>query len=171
MKMSVIFGVLHMCLGIVMKGANTIHFRQRAVLWCEVVAGLIMLLGLFGWMYVLVLAKWLYPNDIDNYQTRADWAFNFFWTEPLKNGRESPIKTFSLEEYDKLSKQGIGYFNCTLPATVGCSQAPGPWCAYQRDYNSGRMTSVIAILISTFISQGGPLEPLPAHLLNQKGAK
>ena len=104
MKMSVIFGVLHMTIGIIMKGMNAIHFRQRAVLWTEVVAGIVILLGLFGWMDILIFAKWLLPNDIDNQQTRAEWAFNFFWTEPLKNGKESPMKAYSLEEYEKLSK-------------------------------------------------------------------
>lgn len=74
------------------------------MLWTEVVAGIVILLGLFGWMDVLIFAKWLLPNDIDNQQTRAEWAFNFFWTEPLKNGKESPMKAYSLEEYEKLSK-------------------------------------------------------------------
>ena len=104
MKMSVIFGVLHMTIGIINKGTNAIHFKQRAVLWAEVVAGLGILLGLFGWMDLLLFAKWLLPLDIGSTQTRAEWAFNFFWTEPLKNGKESPMKAFSLVEYEKLSK-------------------------------------------------------------------
>ncbi|MFN9901414.1 MAG: V-type ATPase 116kDa subunit family protein, partial [bacterium] len=57
MKMSVIFGVFHMTIGILIKGLNTINFGQKMKFWTEVFAGLVILLGLFGWMDSLIIAK------------------------------------------------------------------------------------------------------------------
>ena len=52
-----------MTMGIVTKGLNAVYNKQTLVLWTEVVTGLIILLGLFGWMDVLIIAKWLYPMN------------------------------------------------------------------------------------------------------------
>jgi len=66
MKLSVIFGVLHMSMGILHKGTNCVYFRDWPSLVTEVIAGLIILLGLFGWMDLLVIAKWLTPLNIED---------------------------------------------------------------------------------------------------------
>jgi len=66
MKLSVIFGVLHMTMGIITKGTNCVYFRDWATLGTEVIAGLIILWGLFGWMNLLIIAKWFFPIDIDS---------------------------------------------------------------------------------------------------------
>jgi len=58
MKMSVIFGVLHMSFGIINKGLNTVYFKQYISLVTEVFAGFIILYGIFGWMNVLIVAKY-----------------------------------------------------------------------------------------------------------------
>jgi V-type H+-transporting ATPase subunit a len=63
MKIAVIIGVAHMTMGIVTKGLNAVYNKQTLVLFTEVVTGLIILLGLFGWMDVLIIAKWLYPMN------------------------------------------------------------------------------------------------------------
>ncbi len=60
MKLSVIFGVFHMSMGIIIKGTNAIYFRKWAVLICEVFAGFIILFALFGWMDILIFLKWFY---------------------------------------------------------------------------------------------------------------
>jgi len=65
MKTSVIIAVFHMSMGIVIKGTNAIHFSRWMVLVFEVITGFIILFGLFGWMDVLIFAKWFYvmnPN-------------------------------------------------------------------------------------------------------------
>lgn len=72
MKLSVIFGVLHMTMGILHKGTNTIYFRDWPSFFTEVVAGLIILLGLFGWMDLLIMAKWLHPLNIDDDSPATD---------------------------------------------------------------------------------------------------
>ena len=73
MKMSVIMGVLHMQMGIFIKGTNSIYHGRWADLFTEVIAGTIILLGLFGWMDFLIFAKWFLPMDI---QTNAGTTTN-----------------------------------------------------------------------------------------------
>lgn len=60
MKLAVIVGVLHMSMGVVVKGMNGVYFGRWLSLIFEVVTGLIILLGLFGWMDYLILSKWTY---------------------------------------------------------------------------------------------------------------
>lgn len=66
MKMSVIFGVLHMSFGVFCKATNTIYFRRLTEFWTEVIAGLVILWGLFGWMDALIVAKFFRTYDIDH---------------------------------------------------------------------------------------------------------
>jgi V-type H+-transporting ATPase subunit a len=66
MKLAVIMGVLHMSIGIIIKGTNTVYFGRWADFWTEVVTGLSILLGLFGWMDLLVVGKWFHSVDIEN---------------------------------------------------------------------------------------------------------
>lgn len=63
MKISVIIAVAHMSMGIVVKGLNALYFKQKVVFWFEVVTGLIILNGLFGWMDALIIIKWFYPMN------------------------------------------------------------------------------------------------------------
>lgn len=66
MKISVIVGVLHMTMGIIAKGTNAIYFNQRLIFVFEVITGIIILLGLFGWMDVLIFSKWVYVMDANS---------------------------------------------------------------------------------------------------------
>ncbi len=66
MKLSVIVGVIHMSIGIIIKGTNSVYFRRWAVLFTEVITGLIILLALFGWMDILIYAKWFKRLDIED---------------------------------------------------------------------------------------------------------
>lgn len=61
MKLSVIMGIVHMTIGVIIKGANTIFRKDYPSLIFEVVTGLVMLLGLFGWMDLLIYGKWFFP--------------------------------------------------------------------------------------------------------------
>jgi V-type H+-transporting ATPase subunit a len=72
MKLAVIMGVLHMSIGIIIKGTNTIYFGRWADFWTEVAAGLCILLGLFGWMDALVIAKWFHRVDIEDTSASMD---------------------------------------------------------------------------------------------------
>lgn len=61
MKLSVILGVAQMCLGILMKGLNSIHFRKPIDFIFEFVPQIILMLCLFGYMDSLIVLKWLFP--------------------------------------------------------------------------------------------------------------
>lgn len=63
MKMAVIIGVAHMSMGIFTKGLNALYFNDKMVLFTEVVTGLVILLGLFGWMDILIFSKWTFQMD------------------------------------------------------------------------------------------------------------
>lgn len=63
--MSVIFGVLHMTMGVICKGTNTIYFKDYVSFITEVVFGIIILWGLFGWMDALIITKFFRTPDID----------------------------------------------------------------------------------------------------------
>lgn len=63
MKISVIIGVMHMSMGIVTKGLNAQYNNQQMVFWTEVITGLVILNGLFGWMDILIFIKWFYPMN------------------------------------------------------------------------------------------------------------
>ena len=54
-------------MGVVTKGANAIYFGRWVVLFSEVVTGLIIMLGLFGWMDILIFAKWSYVMEPYSY--------------------------------------------------------------------------------------------------------
>jgi V-type H+-transporting ATPase subunit a len=66
MKISVIIGVIHMLMGIIMKGTNAIYFSRWADLFTEVFTGVIILVGLFGWMDILIYAKWFTNLNIED---------------------------------------------------------------------------------------------------------
>ena len=59
MKMSVIFGVAQMTLGIFMKSFNAIHFGRMVDLFFEFIPQLFLLMCLFGFMDLLIIVKWL----------------------------------------------------------------------------------------------------------------
>lgn len=72
MKMSVIFGVIHMSFGILMKGTNKLYYCQCMDLLTEVVAGFVILWGMFGWMDALILKKFFVTYDIDDCSNQKD---------------------------------------------------------------------------------------------------
>lgn len=60
MKLSVIYGVIHMSFGVIIKGTNLMMKKDIAGLLWEVIGGLVILLGLFGWMNLLIYGKWFF---------------------------------------------------------------------------------------------------------------
>lgn len=59
MKIAVIFGILQMTLGIILKGANSLHFKSKLDFFFEFIPQILLLLALFGWMDALIIGKWL----------------------------------------------------------------------------------------------------------------
>jgi V-type H+-transporting ATPase subunit a len=58
MKTAVIFGVLHMTLGILQKGINAAYHKNTLELFHEFFPQIIMLLCLFGYMDLMIIIKW-----------------------------------------------------------------------------------------------------------------
>jgi V-type H+-transporting ATPase subunit a len=59
MKMAVIFGVAHMSLAIFQKGLNALHHKNYIDFFNEFLPQIVLLLALFGYMDVIIIAKWL----------------------------------------------------------------------------------------------------------------
>lgn len=59
MKLSVILGVFHMLFGIVLKGINCIHFKNRLGFVFEFIPQIIFMSILFGYMDAMIFIKWL----------------------------------------------------------------------------------------------------------------
>lgn len=58
MKIAVIIGVLHMTLGVFVKGANAVFFKSKVDFFFEFLPQLMLLLALFGYMDLMIIAKW-----------------------------------------------------------------------------------------------------------------
>mmetsp|Transcript_32649 Transcript_32649/g.74017 ORF Transcript_32649/g.74017 Transcript_32649/m.74017 type:complete len:848 (+) Transcript_32649:139-2682(+) len=63
MKMSVIIGIFHMIVGIVLKFANSIHKRNAVDFICECIPMMVFMVCFFGFMDCMILYKWVTPLD------------------------------------------------------------------------------------------------------------
>lgn len=61
MKMSIIIGVTHMTLGLVMKVLNSVYWNNKLDLFFECIPQITLLLSLFGYLSALIFIKWNYP--------------------------------------------------------------------------------------------------------------
>ncbi len=59
MKLSIIAGVIHMLVGIFMKGFNALYFKNFIDFFFEFLPQLIFMMSTFGYMSVAVVLKWL----------------------------------------------------------------------------------------------------------------
>ena len=127
MKISVIVGVLHMTMGIVVKGLN--NWNNRIVFYFEVIAGLFILLGLFGWMDVLIITKWLYPMNpysVDpTMVARINAApsiisiminnFLLMGRQPFTNSTHSEVDIYMFESHREMSLTFVGLVIFVIP--------------------------------------------------------
>jgi V-type H+-transporting ATPase subunit a len=67
MKMSILLGVVHMNLGIVMSFFNNLYFRDRLSTICEFIPQMIFLNALFGYLCIAIVYKWLSAKTTDLY--------------------------------------------------------------------------------------------------------
>lgn len=59
MKLAVILGIFHMGFAIMLKGANAIYFKSAVDFICEFIPQFVFFIGLFGYMVLLIVWKWL----------------------------------------------------------------------------------------------------------------
>lgn len=69
MKTSVIFGVVQMTFGIVMKAFNSLYFGRLVDFFWEFIPQIVLLWVLFGFMDLLIFVKWLIPWQVPCQQT------------------------------------------------------------------------------------------------------
>jgi len=76
MKMSVIMGVTHMTVGIILSLFNMIHFKDWLSVFFEFFPQMVFLLGLFGYMDALIVMKWLINWDTPWYMKEFQGGFS-----------------------------------------------------------------------------------------------
>lgn len=59
MKLSVIFGVLQMSLGVFMKAFNSLYYKRYIDFFFEFIPQILLLLALFGFMDLIIIIKWM----------------------------------------------------------------------------------------------------------------
>lgn len=69
MKLSIIFGVIHMIFGVSMSVVNMVHFRQKISIILEFLPQMLFLLLLFAYMVVLMFLKWILYSSTPTYET------------------------------------------------------------------------------------------------------
>ena len=63
MKLAVIIGVLHMSCGIILKGVNSLYFRNWIDFVFEFIPQILFMICTFGLMDFMVIFKWLHKYD------------------------------------------------------------------------------------------------------------
>eukprot|EP00930_Biecheleria_cincta_P072273 TRINITY_DN596_c0_g1_i1.p1 TRINITY_DN596_c0_g1~~TRINITY_DN596_c0_g1_i1.p1 ORF type:complete len:845 (-),score=151.29 TRINITY_DN596_c0_g1_i1:54-2210(-) len=63
MKLSVLFGVLQMVVGVLLRWSNAIYEKSMTDFICECLPMMVFMLCFFGWMDVMILYKWVNPID------------------------------------------------------------------------------------------------------------
>jgi len=63
MKLSVLFGVLQMFVGVLLRWSNSFHEKNMVDFLFECIPMMIFLCCFFGWMDVMILYKWVHPID------------------------------------------------------------------------------------------------------------
>lgn len=59
MKISIVIGVIHMIIGITLKGLNALHFKRFAEFFFEFLPQIIFFISTFGYMVFCIFAKWM----------------------------------------------------------------------------------------------------------------
>eukprot|EP00828_Plagiopyla_frontata_P016565 TRINITY_DN21730_c0_g1_i2.p1 TRINITY_DN21730_c0_g1~~TRINITY_DN21730_c0_g1_i2.p1 ORF type:complete len:470 (-),score=10.91 TRINITY_DN21730_c0_g1_i2:2-1411(-) len=69
MKLSIIFGVVQIILGIILKGFNDYFFEKWVTFFADFVPQLVFFLALFGFMVVVIFVKWMtpFPDPSESY--------------------------------------------------------------------------------------------------------
>merc|ERR1712113_1234646 len=63
MKLSVLFGVLQMVVGVLLRWSNALYFSNMTDFVFECIPMMVFMLCFFGWMDVMILYKWVHPID------------------------------------------------------------------------------------------------------------
>ncbi|XP_076894621.1 V-type proton ATPase subunit a3-like [Bidens hawaiensis] len=67
MKMSILLGVAQMNLGIILSFFNALYFKNPVNVWFQFIPQMIFLNGLFGYLSLLIIVKWVTGSQADLY--------------------------------------------------------------------------------------------------------
>ncbi|XP_065053830.1 V-type proton ATPase 116 kDa subunit a 1-like isoform X2 [Rhopilema esculentum] len=62
MKLSIIFGVIHMTFGVVLSLYNHKHFNKPVNIFCEFIPQVLFLMCIFGYLVIMIFYKWIAYN-------------------------------------------------------------------------------------------------------------
>ena len=96
MKTSVVMGIIHMSLGILLKGLNALHFNRKLDFYHEFIPQLILLLALFGFMDILIIQKWLTNWDMIGDTSKTPSIINAMIGMFLKGGEIDPAREYEI---------------------------------------------------------------------------
>ncbi|XP_030370826.1 V-type proton ATPase 116 kDa subunit a [Scaptodrosophila lebanonensis] len=71
MKLSIIFGVLHMVFGICLSVENFVYFKQKAYIFLQFVPQILFLLLMFGYMVFMMFYKWVVYSPTTDVQANS----------------------------------------------------------------------------------------------------
>ena len=83
MKFSIIIGVFQMLVGIANKCLNALYFRDKRSLFLEGIPQFLLMFCSFGYMSILIVAKWL--TDFRGRESSAPSIIGFFLGFPSLN--------------------------------------------------------------------------------------
>lgn len=66
MKIAVIIAVMHMTLGLFIKGLNLLYYGEKMIIIMQLIPQLIFLIIVFGYMDYLIVFKWLHQWNGDS---------------------------------------------------------------------------------------------------------
>jgi vacuolar-type H+-ATPase subunit I/STV1 len=119
-------------MGVITKGANSIFFGRWLVLFFEVITGLAIMLGLFGWMDLLIVTKWTYvmnPYDgnINNTATAPSiitvMINNFLYggyTNPATDANPNPTQYYFFNGQRDISEALVLVALICVPLMLCC---------------------------------------------------
>ena len=89
-------GIIHMSIGIILKGLNALHFNRKLDFYHEFIPQLILLLCLFGFMDVLIIQKWLTDWERVGDVSKVPSIINAMIGMFLRAGESDPKKEFEI---------------------------------------------------------------------------
>lgn len=105
MKFAVFFGVIHMVLGIFLKGLNALYHSSAVDFIVEFLPQIIFMLAFFGYMDLMIVIKWC--TDWSRVGQDAPALITVLINIPLKNGDPGPIPLYGDGKSQQTIQQAI----------------------------------------------------------------
>ena len=91
MKLSVLFGVVQMLMGVALKFANSVFFKNKTDFIFECIPQLLFMLAFFGYMDWMIMYKWVTPITLDKELNGPPGIINSMITMALGTPDNTPL--------------------------------------------------------------------------------